>query len=331
MKKFIKLCLLFTLCFNTGYLIKATDGYSISAVETAIYNLDGASVRVNELVQLYDIEGNPTYFMATFKDGGYAILTHNYVVSEYSLETTSNPYSKYIGNEKEKMIYGGPSNYYTENELINVFSDYDSYERLKNINTEVLSQSNTSRISSPTKWSGLPESRFKNYSWINYEGWCGSYATAIMLAYCYDWINTKFLPKDLTGYTTKDSNGLVDKLAEYIERPGGTLANNLKQGLTEFYDYYGISNVRISANISSTWGFVVQRVDQNYPIVVGLSELASSPYGNHWVTVYAYGTDSSNKGYYKANVNWKQDYEEKVPGYKATILATWTIGTVYVY
>lgn len=329
MKKFLKCFLLLVFFFNAGYFVNATNNYSISAVENAIYNLDGSTVEVYELVQLYDIDGNPNYFMAKFKGNGYAILTNNYVVSEYSLEANSNPYSEYTDNENEKMIYAGPGNYITENELTSVMSCDENFERLRSVNSEVLSLKNTLRISSPTKWYGLPESRFANYSWDNSEGWCGSYATAIMLAYCYDWVNTKFLPKELTNYTSKDPKGLVKKLAEFIERPGGTLPNHLQQGLKDFYDYYGITNVRISVNLSSTWSIVTSHV-LDYPVAVGLTKMAGSPYGNHWVTVYAYGTDSSNTGYYKANINWKTD-KEGGPGYKSTILTAWTVGTVYVY
>ena len=54
--------------------------------------------------------------------------------------------------------------------------------------------------------------------------------------------------------------------------------------------------------------------------MVGILKILGSPYGNHWVTAYAYYESVSGERFYKVHDNWG-DYQRIIP-------ASWGNGTV---
>lgn len=82
------------------------------SIEKNVYSLTNSKVAINKIYQLYDIQGEPNYVLAVFKEGGYAIASKDAIISECSLHTSnSHPYKNFTDSG---LIYAGPGNYIVE-------------------------------------------------------------------------------------------------------------------------------------------------------------------------------------------------------------------------
>lgn len=162
---------------------------------------------MNKLIQLYDINGEPNYVLAVFNEGGYAIVTsQDAIVSEYSLHTGGlYPYKDYINSG---LIYAGSGNYIVEknNQHIDckTHKSFDLHvtdeliEKNDNMLNKKTLSSNRQSTTSASTWTGIASSRFSRYAnWKNTDGTCGTYASAVMLAYLDDYIGDTFVPSSV--------------------------------------------------------------------------------------------------------------------------------------
>lgn len=285
-------------------------------IQNNVSALTSTDVTVSKMYQLYDINGDANYILAVFKEGGYAIVTgKDAIISECDLSTGSKyPYQGYINSG---LIYAGPLNYIIEKDNKHIDANngksfdlsvndklieknknmLDKEKKLSSFSTDLVNVAATTT----TTWTGIPESNMTRYqNWINNDGTCGTYATFVMLVYCDDYFNDNYVPSSIrTRYSTSPGT-LITQMKSFIGDTGsGTLAGDITQGMTDYFAYYLINHAPDETTLFFVNTYVKGSIDVGKPAVVGLLSMLGSPYGDHWVTVYAYSVD-----YYKAHDNW---------------------------
>ncbi len=71
------------------------------------------------------------------------------------------------------------------------------------------------------------------------------------------------------------------------------------------------------------WSTAISKISSGKPICIGLSGAGGiHKYGCHWVTAYAYGSDSVGNGDYRCHTNHRAEYT-------VTIRTSWTVGMAY--
>lgn len=172
------------------------------------------------------------------------------------------------------------------------------------------------------EWIGIPEERFARYRhWKTPSGYlCGTYATAVFLAYYQDYIDKEILSEKLRRKNTTQNQPLVDMLQVMIQRHGlPTLPLQVGHGLSKFFDFYKLP-YRARTTTFGGWHRAVKRIDQGKPVVIGLLKGLGSTYGNHWVVAYAYKETADGKRYLKVHDNWGNHHK--------VIPASWINGTI---
>lgn len=335
MLKFTKMILVSLLALSiTSISVNANDtddeNKLTQIVKEVMLQNENTEVEIERIEDLYDINGELNYKLIVFVNGGYAITNRYGYPSEYSLKDDSViPYGDMT--VESKKIYAGPGNYYNniivkKNMEVNNITEKDGFnisERFQEINNEM---ANKKPILSSTRaanvWVQLPAERFSRYRWINTDNTCGSYATAIALAYYQDYVSTAYVPSSLRTKNSTSPGSLITTLKKYIETGYGTLPGNVANGVRSFFSAYNTGQYAQFYDWG-TWDRVVDKVgNQSRPLMVGLTSIAGSPYGNHWVTVYGYMENSSGKGYYRCNDNHGNTNK--------SIEASWTCGSVWI-
>lgn len=179
-----------------------------------------------------------------------------------------------------------------------------------------LKANETSGLSLPKKWVGLPSSRFAKYrTWINhgFPGICGTYCAAVLLHDAVYQKTKKSLNKQilLAGMEEK-----VDALLPYR----GTFFWDLSHGLKSFLKDLPAWEVKTGLISEQIVPELLSR-KKPVPVVVGTTVLLNSKYKNHWVLVYAYGYNEEGKLFFKAYDNHGK--------YKAILPASQTISCVW--
>lgn len=296
-------------------LIEKTD-----LLENMLFILDGKEVNIKSIKFLYDIELKPNYLYIEFEGKGYAIATReNLDLLVINYESSNMPFKDYDLNEK--IVYGGPYNYYrvdnenfvniNTNEIINANS---VTEEAKDLNREILvdkneklvmqaKSSNLLRVTAYS-WKGIDSSRFSKYNgWINRNNQCGTYAAATLLAYYDDYVNNNFVPDNLRSRNSTNGTNLINSVYNYIDKvsPGGTLPSQVGGGLSNWLFRYSSSHAA-NYSISGTWDMATSTIgssNSGKPIAIGtLSILGNTDYGNHWVVAYKHKLTSNDDGYY---------------------------------
>lgn len=335
--------LLFSSVLNTKALTKETSNIEhVTEANSSIKNsvistisfLENTNLSIENSYQLYDINDSKSYFLITFNEGGYAIVTEFGNVSEYSLNTEKIPYI-HDNIECDRYIYAGPLNYiFKTNDNIYVDShlnpiDAIETDELIEANNKMLSQKDDHHSFRATRstWYGIDASRFSRYtnsSWKNYSNQCGPYSAGIMLAYYQDYIpsvvnfNSSIRPQNSTN-----ANSLISTLAALTPSSTGTLPSDVAVGVASMLNNYNIAGSYATCFYSSgaAWGTATSKIDSGRLVCIGLSGLAGdNPYGWHWVTAYAYTTDGGSY-YYRSNDNHGNS--------DVVISYSWTMGIVY--
>lgn len=171
-------------------------------------------------------------------------------------------------------------------------------------------------------WIGIDEARFARYrDWITPSGYlCGTYASAVFLAYYQDYVNEQMVPSALRQKDGSDGQTLSEFLRILIqphEMP--TVAYQVSHGLSKFFRYFHL-HYRARATMFGSWYRATKRIKEGKPVILGIVKAKGSTYGNHWVTAYAYLETADGKRYYKIHDNWGN--------YRKIIPAEWANGTV---
>ncbi len=308
-------------------------------IQDNVFALTNSNVTIKKVIQLYDVNGEPNYVLAVFNEGGYTIVTsQNAIISECNLHTgNSYPYKDYIDSG---LIYAGPGNYVVEknnqhidsksgksvdlnvtDELIEKNDNMLSKEQNKEQSLQAsltTSSSISATATSATTWTGISSSRFVRYAtWTNTDNTCGTYATAVMLAYLDDYIDDTFVPSSVRTRSSTSAGTLITKLKSFIGDDGsGTYPSDLNYGIGDFMDYYSLSHIQSSSELILVDTWAKDSIDKGWPAVLGIVSILGSPYGNHWVTAYSYSGE-----YYQAHDNWGD--------YAAIINNDWTTGLVW--
>lgn len=313
-----------------------TNNYLEILIENNVYSLTNSEVTINKIIQLYDVNGAPNYVLAVFDKGGYAIVTSkNAIVSECSLQSGNEyPYKNYINSG---LIYAGPSNYIVEenNKYIDSNTgktvDFSVTDEMIKKNDDVINRGqNQNQLlktstaaeslvsATATTWTGIASSRFARYvAWENPDNTCGTYASAVMLAYLDDYVDDSFVPSSVRTRNSTSPGTLITKLKSFIGDDGsGTYPSDLNYGIGNFMDYYSLNHQQSSSELILDDTYLKSSINKGWPAVAGLLAILGSTYGNHWVTVYAYSGE-----YYKCHNNQG--------GYDKSIINDWTTGAVW--
>lgn len=315
-------------------------------IELTLETLEKTDITVNNIIPLYDVNNNPSYVLCELLNGGYAIFTReNMVLSEYSLDRNS----PYLNETGKYFKYEGYKNYSSTNELISTFSNESS--DIISSNNSLLSETNPfviNNLSNPplpstglnVDWIGVDENKMALYNWPQFHeydfsgnGICGTAATTILLAYFDDYVSNAIVPSVVRNQFSAAPEMLYEVMFYNIDQPhpNGTLPNDIASGINNFFNTYRphfeYHNFRANAHIGVTMGPAMPYLKKSRPIALGLlSALPGNPYGNHWVTAYAYSTDPTNT-YYKVVDNWAPDVNNfpiKSENYRAAVHKTWT-------
>lgn len=328
------MCLLFIiLCVNkdiSNLSAKELEVLSKDEIDTIERNasiLGEREINIKYTKVLNDINNDPTYVLGVLNNNGYLIASvENLNISELCSDDDANPYSGYLN---ENLVYAGQYNYFYRDEegirdvVTNALVTMEPDEEVFLANSRFLESKFSANVSTRAfAWTGISESRFSRYAnWINRTGHCGPYAAASLLAYYDDYISDSVIPGSIRSRNSTSAGTLIDKLIALTPQASGTLPNHVSSGITSFTQKYSTrSDIKTSTNLYGTWARVVNSCKRSRPICVGMTSLAGSKYGNHWVTVYQVKEDSSGKGWYKCVDNHGK--------YNAIIETSWTVGTV---
>ena len=171
-------------------------------------------------------------------------------------------------------------------------------------------------------WVGLPAKRFASYKkWRTPSGYlCGTYAATVLLAYYQDFRDELSLPEEIRKKGSQIDEPLSSELKKMIQPLGlPTIPLQVSGGLSRFLKKTG-NPFSARNTIIGSWQRATKRIHQGKPVMVGILKILGSPYGNHWVTAYAYYESASGEHFYKVHDNWG-DYQRIIP-------ASWGNGTV---
>lgn len=333
-------------CLSPAHALKTFDT-GMNEVLEKIEELENVDLSIDSTFSLFDLNGNSSFDLILFEEGGYAIVTKNSKeLSEYSLDSNiTSPYSEYL-NTSNSLIYGGPFNYFIEDANGNVY-DLNSNEKIELVQNDHLLEITEKMIdgsllpelttnggistlaTEPNSWTGISSSRFSRYNnsgWVNKNNTCGPHSAAVMIAYYQDYypsliaFDSSVRSKDSTSPGT-----LITKLINSTSSPTATTPQKVGVGVATFLNTYNTAGSYITCYYSSsgTWSTATSKISSGKPVCIGLSGAGGlHKYGWHWVTAYAYGTDSDGNGYYRCHTNWSGEYA-------VTIRTSWTIGIAY--
>lgn len=331
----------FPINLTTDNLLNISNEELTELIERTIYYYQDESVEVGSLKILYDINNQPNYVLAEFREMGYAIFTlTNYAMSECNLDALS-PYSN---ASKDFLFYYGPSNYYESNSIsfvgnnntmlnsnVDIAGIEDANSLMLSVTNPILSYYD---IDSPedlpinaddlqVEWDGVSSSTMQAYNWgqpsvlANYtsNGICGTVASSILLAYYDDYVENLIVPDPVRLQFSTNSQFLIETMWYNIDflHPNGTVATDLTSGINNFFNIYQQAfgyhyySAYYSLLISGAQNFLVN----NEPVVLGLLTAYGSLYGNHWVTAYACNKADANANlpaaaYYKCVDTWAE-------------------------
>lgn len=172
------------------------------------------------------------------------------------------------------------------------------------------------------QWIGLSEEQFFRYkNWTTPSGYlCGTYASAVFLAYYQDYMDFKIIPSTIRKPRQKDNQLLVRHLQRYIQPHGlPTLSWQVAHGISRFTQRAD-TEYRARATMLGGWQRACKRINQGQPVILGILKVLGSTYGNHWVVAYAYSETRDGKRFFKVHDNWGS--------YNRVIPAHWVNGTV---
>ena len=317
-------------------------------VQDKIFELEGIHVTQSYSKDLNDPLLDQDYTLFVFHEGGYAIVAdQSGVISEYCLDTADIPYENWKSGE---LLYGGPDCYMRRiNQRIETAYDGEietleltpEYISAANEITNVVAQNHkiNQMRSTTLTWTGITSSRFTRYNsgmWINNStnypsgnGICGPISLAIMMAYYQDYCcsNYTYVPTSIRTKNSTSPGTLITKLNAVIgHEDEGTIISQLRGGYVSFYSIYAQTTTHASCSmlaVGSPWSYVKIKCDGSRPSVVRLlTSLGSTYSSNHYVTVYAYSTDSSGTKYYRCIDNHGH--------YAKQVNASWAYGALWI-
>lgn len=172
------------------------------------------------------------------------------------------------------------------------------------------------RIHQPSEileWVGLPTILMKDYQTVinrKTPGICGTYCVAVLSDIVARQHHLE-LPEIQQLVST------LEQRIEYFFPYLGTYWWDVQRGLNHLWSKYGYrSTFALFSEVC-----VPNLLDQSIPVIVGTTRVLGSPYGNHWLVVYAYAYDSKGKLWYKAYDNHGS--------IEAVIPAVQTIGAIW--
>ena len=307
-------------------------------VETAIYLVESigeTKVEYTSHMLLYGLDGELEYVYVELSKGYIIANSSNGALSEFDVSQNTLPYGK---NDGLFNLYAGPFNYYVfsdKNEMISFIAEID--DSLLTKNQEFLENtgcytSEEIKSFSKSSWVGIPSWKMSSYSsgmWINNTsnyptslgypsaGICGTIASAGLLAYYQDYVNSNYVPSSMRSQYSNSPGSLITTLYTYIDQPNpyGTVGSHLQIGGNNFLQTYSYasSGHQFAASIVNVWSGATSKISAGYPLVMGLLADLGSTYGNHWVLAYRYYDDTGmvndllmvvdNHGSYVATVN----------------------------
>lgn len=330
--KFILSVMIFINFTNPIYATTTLENQNLisnSILEASRLSKSNLSLYSIELI--FDIENSQKIAYLKFVEGGYSFVDlENGQLILFVPDSVDYPYQNY--DNSYKKIFGGPFSYLVEspsNQLLDAESNsiinperlnLNIYSIVKNNNAENLLFSNNNKSSNLRSYTGISETRFTRYNnWINHNSTCGTYATAILLAYLDDYVNNKYVPASVRTQNSTSPGTLINVLTPLIDgrtNYTGTYPDDLYMGTRQYFINYGISYVHDFGG--STFSTAKTVINSGRPIVIGLLQALGSSYGNHWVTAYQYEDGSLLNDYYKVIDNHGN--------YHAIISVGWTYG-----
>lgn len=289
-KKLIVFCI--TILLLSGFSpLKNNDLIDFKDVISTISELEGISLNITSIKDMKDIQGESNYFFIKMNKG-YAIITKEKVISEYSLDEDSIPYD----DDEEELVYAGPYNYYSNKTQINQsMISKESFNKVVNQNNKVTSEINLNlnlqlsdeMLTQSLTWVGLHEFRFEKYGtrqWINNNsnfpasqgypigGICGTIAAATLLSYYDDYINDKYVPSYIQPRHITGPSSLITSLYPYIDKgKNGTIPTDIRVGITK---WMGSQNIpmyvgEVESTLLGTSSIAKSRINNSRPILVG--------------------------------------------------------------
>lgn len=173
------------------------------------------------------------------------------------------------------------------------------------------------------QWVELPPADFECYrQWQTPSGFlCGTYAAAVLLAYCQDQLDQALLPPTIRQPFETTPAGLIRVLQpalQPIDLP--TVPAQIAVLLNLFLKRSSGKTVHARFTSLGGWHRVVKRISAGQPVMVGLLKILGSTYGNHWVVAYGFYETSDGTRYLKVHDNWGNS-EQVIP-------ASWLNGTL---
>jgi hypothetical protein len=172
------------------------------------------------------------------------------------------------------------------------------------------------------RWIGLTSEKFQPYqNWKTPNGFlCGTYASAVLLAYYQDNVAAHLLPPTVRVAHDPTADTLAPFLKPMIQRFGlPTVPVQVASGLNRFFRQYQVA-CRARFTSVGSWTRVTRRIAAGQPVLISILRVLGSTYGNHWVVAYAYQETAAGERFYKIHDNWG--------AVDAVIPARWANGTV---
>lgn len=259
------------------------------------YNNDiEISVLTNSVTPLYNDANQIVAFYYELNNGGYIIVNadgSNFI--EYSLEESMldlDKHEKYYYNEP-LSIYEKIDNSKVENCITSEITEVKDLEfnikqsgkcNQKNATDLAVSLISSSTTSTFEEKKLSHETQAYDY---NPDGRCGAVASAILLRYYNDYVNTEYIT---STYETSDGKKLINYLVDnYLGK--GTSYSKLKNGLNSYLSDRNISSrfqMLEGRNSITVFNKIRSYIKNNRPVIVGLT--GSDTYGEHWVVGTGY-------------------------------------------
>lgn len=287
MKKRLCKCLshitIFVLVFSMICSVTVCKSIHVKAQEQSsierVANVIGFDIDLNSKIDLHDKNDNIIAYFYKSNTIGYLIvnaLTNKPI--EYSNEINRN----FFDDIEKKYYYDGPFAYYVE----------ETATTIKGIKDETIDKSELSFV---VEYNNFEANSFKkldaraltqttytprNYSY-NPNYICASTASAILLMYYNDHVNTNYVP------TAYESTGTGEKTVKYLVpyinpyNRGATIAE-IKSGLNKYLKDRGLSQTATILASSE----VQLPIGSNRPVIIGVK--GHSKYKDHAMVAYGY-------------------------------------------
>ena len=261
------------------------------------------NVTVANPVILKNVVGEDEACIFDISCGGYIIVN----IKDLSIpEFSPGGVKPYIGIENP--VYNGPINYYFFDgyNLISInggdtvcIDDIKTIYRREELDDkeEYVNRKRNRKLKRSQK---KPLEKYIKGELVTYRNptssACGATAAAICLKYYHDYVDAKYVKRELCTETA-----LIEKLrTNNFIGGGGTYDTDLKRGLNNWFADYGINDNTDIYNYS--FYSVKAQINKSKPIIVWLDE---NYYGAaHWVVIYGYFDDLANGGYIIVNPGW---------------------------